>query len=81
VSSSQASGAPFTNTGLFTAEPSLNNGPIISDVTDLAQASPVEVTNEWIEERLVSLPHFINHLLNVFVVFFVSKIYFSFLIT
>uniref|UniRef100_A0A8C7QJX9 Heat shock transcription factor 1 n=1 Tax=Oncorhynchus mykiss TaxID=8022 RepID=A0A8C7QJX9_ONCMY len=49
--------APFTNTGLFTAEPSLNNGPIISDVTDLAQASPVEVTNEWIEESTSPLVH------------------------
>uniref|UniRef100_A0A8C7QH59 Heat shock transcription factor 1 n=1 Tax=Oncorhynchus mykiss TaxID=8022 RepID=A0A8C7QH59_ONCMY len=54
---SPASGAPFTNTGLFTAEPSLNNGPIISDVTDLAQASPVEVTNEWIEESTSPLVH------------------------
>uniref|UniRef100_A0A8C7DDW4 Heat shock transcription factor 1 n=1 Tax=Oncorhynchus kisutch TaxID=8019 RepID=A0A8C7DDW4_ONCKI len=53
----QASGAPFTSTGLFTAEPSLNNGPIISDVTDLAQASPVEVTNEWIEESTSPLVH------------------------
>ncbi|XP_064835957.1 heat shock factor protein-like isoform X1 [Oncorhynchus masou masou] len=52
-----ASGAPFTSTGLFTAEPSLNNGPIISDVTDLAQASPVEVTNEWIEESTSPLVH------------------------
>uniref|UniRef100_A0A8C8CN79 HSF-type DNA-binding domain-containing protein n=1 Tax=Oncorhynchus tshawytscha TaxID=74940 RepID=A0A8C8CN79_ONCTS len=53
----QASGTPFTSTGLFTAEPSLNNGPIISDVTDLAQASPVEVTNEWIEESTSPLVH------------------------
>uniref|UniRef100_A0A4W5N1R6 Heat shock transcription factor 1 n=1 Tax=Hucho hucho TaxID=62062 RepID=A0A4W5N1R6_9TELE len=53
----QASGSPFTSTGLFTAEPSLNNGPIISDVTDLAQASPVEVTNEWIEESTSPLVH------------------------
>ncbi|XP_070995468.1 heat shock factor protein 1-like isoform X3 [Oncorhynchus clarkii lewisi] len=52
-----ASGAPFTSTGLFTAEPSLNNGPIISDVTDLAQASPVEVTNEWVEESTSPLVH------------------------
>ncbi|XP_041759667.1 heat shock factor protein 1 isoform X1 [Coregonus clupeaformis] len=50
------SGAPFTSTGLFTAESSLN-GPIISDVTDLAQASPVEVTNEWIEESTSPLVH------------------------
>uniref|UniRef100_A0A6Q2ZH59 HSF-type DNA-binding domain-containing protein n=1 Tax=Esox lucius TaxID=8010 RepID=A0A6Q2ZH59_ESOLU len=36
---------------------SLKNGPIISDVTDLAQTSPVDVTNEWIEERTSPLVH------------------------
>uniref|UniRef100_A0A674DMZ1 Heat shock transcription factor 1 n=1 Tax=Salmo trutta TaxID=8032 RepID=A0A674DMZ1_SALTR len=45
------------STGLFTAESSLNNGPIISDVTDLAQASHVEGTNEWIEESTSPLVH------------------------
>uniref|UniRef100_A0A674EI23 Heat shock transcription factor 1 n=1 Tax=Salmo trutta TaxID=8032 RepID=A0A674EI23_SALTR len=54
---SVSSASPGTYTGLFTAEPSLNNGPIISDVTDLAQASPVEVTNEWIEESTSPLVH------------------------
>uniref|UniRef100_A0A674DNE8 Heat shock transcription factor 1 n=1 Tax=Salmo trutta TaxID=8032 RepID=A0A674DNE8_SALTR len=53
----QPSGSPFTSTGLFTAESSLNNGPIISDVTDLAQASHVEGTNEWIEESTSPLVH------------------------
>uniref|UniRef100_A0A8C7VIT6 Heat shock transcription factor 1a n=1 Tax=Oncorhynchus mykiss TaxID=8022 RepID=A0A8C7VIT6_ONCMY len=53
----QPSGSPFTSTGLFTAESSLNNGPIISDVTDLAQASHVEVTNEWMEESTSPLVH------------------------
>uniref|UniRef100_A0A4W5N2U0 Heat shock transcription factor 1 n=1 Tax=Hucho hucho TaxID=62062 RepID=A0A4W5N2U0_9TELE len=41
----------------ISVKPSLNNGPIISDVTDLAQASPVEVTNEWIEESTSPLVH------------------------
>uniref|UniRef100_A0A4W5N148 Heat shock transcription factor 1 n=1 Tax=Hucho hucho TaxID=62062 RepID=A0A4W5N148_9TELE len=36
---------------------SLNNGPIISDVTDLAQESHVEVTNEWMEESTSPLVH------------------------
>uniref|UniRef100_A0AAZ3NV18 HSF-type DNA-binding domain-containing protein n=1 Tax=Oncorhynchus tshawytscha TaxID=74940 RepID=A0AAZ3NV18_ONCTS len=56
-SSISPSGSPFTSTGLFTAESSLNNGPIISDVTDLAQASHVEVTNEWMEESMSPLVH------------------------
>ncbi|XP_029588546.1 heat shock factor protein 1 isoform X4 [Salmo trutta] len=56
-SSISPSGSPFTSTGLFTAESSLNNGPIISDVTDLAQASHVEGTNEWIEESTSPLVH------------------------
>ncbi|XP_070970925.1 heat shock factor protein 1-like isoform X2 [Oncorhynchus clarkii lewisi] len=56
-SSISPSGSPFTSTGLFTAESSLNNGPIISDVTDLAQASHVEVTNEWMEESTSPLVH------------------------
>ncbi|XP_064839057.1 heat shock factor protein 1-like isoform X3 [Oncorhynchus masou masou] len=56
-SSISPSGSPFTSTGLFTAESSLNNGPIISDVTDLAQASHVEVTNEWMEESASPLVH------------------------
>ncbi|NP_001118221.1 heat shock transcription factor 1a [Oncorhynchus mykiss] len=56
-SSISPSGSSFTSTGLFTAESSLNNGPIISDVTDLAQASHVEVTNEWMEESTSPLVH------------------------
>uniref|UniRef100_A0A4W5N3R0 Heat shock transcription factor 1 n=1 Tax=Hucho hucho TaxID=62062 RepID=A0A4W5N3R0_9TELE len=56
-SSISPSGSPFTSTGLFTAESSLNNGPIISDVTDLAQESHVEVTNEWMEESTSPLVH------------------------
>ncbi|XP_020360586.1 heat shock factor protein 1 isoform X3 [Oncorhynchus kisutch] len=56
-SSISPSGSPFTSTGLFTAESALNNGPIISDVTDLAQASHVEVTNEWMEESMSPLVH------------------------
>uniref|UniRef100_A0AAY5KZR1 HSF-type DNA-binding domain-containing protein n=1 Tax=Esox lucius TaxID=8010 RepID=A0AAY5KZR1_ESOLU len=53
----QASSTPFPNTAVYTSESSLKNGPIISDVTDLAQTSPVDVTNEWIEERTSPLVH------------------------
>ncbi|XP_034150675.1 heat shock factor protein 1 isoform X2 [Esox lucius] len=52
-----ASSTPFPNTAVYTSESSLKNGPIISDVTDLAQTSPVDVTNEWIEERTSPLVH------------------------
>ncbi|KAL0961919.1 hypothetical protein UPYG_G00333370 [Umbra pygmaea] len=52
-----ASGATFTNTAVYASESSLNNGPIISDVTDLAQSSPVEVNSDWIEERTSPLVH------------------------
>ncbi|KAJ7991726.1 hypothetical protein DPEC_G00286870 [Dallia pectoralis] len=50
-------GSPFTSTSVYTPESPLKNGPIISDVTDLAQTSPVEVTNDWVDERTSPLVH------------------------
>ncbi|XP_055074949.1 heat shock factor protein 1 isoform X4 [Misgurnus anguillicaudatus] len=46
----------FTGTGVFASEMPVNTGPIISDITDLAQSNPV-ATEEWIEDRTSPLVH------------------------
>lgn len=49
----QPSSTAFTGTGVFTSESPVNTGPIISDITELAQSDPV-ATEEWVEDRQVS---------------------------
>ncbi|XP_051527616.1 heat shock factor protein 1-like isoform X2 [Myxocyprinus asiaticus] len=46
----------FTGTGVFTSESPVKTGPIISDITELAQTNPV-ATEEWIEDRTSPLVH------------------------
>ncbi|XP_073677821.1 heat shock factor protein 1 isoform X2 [Garra rufa] len=50
------SSTAFTGTGVFTAESPVKTGPIISDITELAQSNPV-ATEEWIEDRTSPLVH------------------------
>ncbi|KAK3512050.1 hypothetical protein QTP70_028656 [Hemibagrus guttatus] len=45
-------GATFTATGIFSNNAPVKTGPIISDITDLAQSSPVSA-EEWIQDRQV----------------------------
>ncbi|KAJ8354240.1 hypothetical protein SKAU_G00218070 [Synaphobranchus kaupii] len=54
--SSAFSAASSTGENLVTPEVPVNSGPIISDITDLAQASPIEATNRWMEE-IIPLVH------------------------
>nr|AFM77715.1 heat shock transcription factor 1 [Carassius auratus] len=44
------SSTAFTGTGVFTSESPVKTGPIISDITELAQSDPV-ATEEWVEDR------------------------------
>ncbi|XP_051948410.1 heat shock factor protein 1-like isoform X3 [Xyrauchen texanus] len=50
------SSTAFTGTGVFTSESPVKTGPIISDITELAQSNPV-ATEEWIEDRTIPLIH------------------------
>ncbi|KAK2887584.1 hypothetical protein Q8A67_015812 [Cirrhinus molitorella] len=50
------SSTAFTGTGVFTAESPVKMGPIISDITELAQSNPV-ATEEWVEDRTSPLVH------------------------
>nr|AAK73747.1 heat shock transcription factor 1c [Danio rerio] len=50
------SSTAFTGTGVFSSESPVKTGPIISDITELAQSSPV-ATDEWIEDRTSPLVH------------------------
>uniref|UniRef100_A0A9J8B078 Heat shock transcription factor 1 n=1 Tax=Cyprinus carpio carpio TaxID=630221 RepID=A0A9J8B078_CYPCA len=50
------SSTAFTGTGVFTSESPVNTGPIISDITELAQSDPV-ATEEWVEDRTSPLVH------------------------
>lgn len=48
----QSPGATFTATGIFSNNAPVKTGPIISDITDLAQSGPASA-EEWIEDRQV----------------------------
>uniref|UniRef100_A0A671P3R7 Heat shock factor protein 1-like n=1 Tax=Sinocyclocheilus anshuiensis TaxID=1608454 RepID=A0A671P3R7_9TELE len=50
------SSTAFTGTGVFTSESPVKTGPIISDITELAQSNPV-ATEEWVEDRTSPLVH------------------------
>ncbi|XP_067280977.1 heat shock factor protein 1 isoform X2 [Pseudorasbora parva] len=50
------SSTAFTGTGVYTSESPVKTGPIISDITELAQSNPV-ATEEWIEDRTSPLVH------------------------
>ncbi|XP_026087622.1 heat shock factor protein 1-like isoform X2 [Carassius auratus] len=50
------SSTAFTGTGVFNSESLVKTGPIISDITELAQSNPV-ATEEWIEDRTSPLVH------------------------
>ncbi|XP_051519424.1 heat shock factor protein 1 isoform X2 [Myxocyprinus asiaticus] len=50
------SSTPFTGTSVFNSESPVKTGPIISDITELAQSNPV-ATEEWIEDRTSPLVH------------------------
>ncbi|XP_051991411.1 heat shock factor protein 1-like isoform X2 [Xyrauchen texanus] len=50
------SSTPFTGTSVFNSESPVKTGPIISDITELAQSNPV-ATEEWIEDRTIPLVH------------------------
>uniref|UniRef100_A0A4W4DTG4 HSF-type DNA-binding domain-containing protein n=1 Tax=Electrophorus electricus TaxID=8005 RepID=A0A4W4DTG4_ELEEL len=45
-----------TTHGLFSSSSPVNTGPIISDITDLSQSSPI-CTEEWVEDRTSPLVH------------------------
>ncbi|XP_058233420.1 heat shock factor protein 1 isoform X3 [Hemibagrus wyckioides] len=49
-------GATFTATGIFSNNAPVKTGPIISDITDLAQSGPASA-EEWIEDRTSPLVH------------------------
>ncbi|KAJ8386843.1 hypothetical protein AAFF_G00166380 [Aldrovandia affinis] len=52
-----ASPAAYAGASLFPSDSPVKSGPVISDVTDLAEASPDEVINEWKEDRRSPLVH------------------------
>ncbi|KAG7458237.1 hypothetical protein MATL_G00236040 [Megalops atlanticus] len=52
-----ASSTAFAGASLFPSDGTVKSGPIISDVTDLAQTSPAKVTEEWTEDRTSPLVH------------------------
>ncbi|MBN3297533.1 HSF1 protein, partial [Amia calva] len=52
-----ASTQPYTGTNLYSPDSPVQSGPIISDVTDLAQSSPSDTTEEWKEGRTSPLVH------------------------
>uniref|UniRef100_A0A672K869 HSF-type DNA-binding domain-containing protein n=1 Tax=Sinocyclocheilus grahami TaxID=75366 RepID=A0A672K869_SINGR len=56
LSVSTPSSTAFTGTGVFTSESPVKTGPIISDITELAQSNPV-ATEEWVEDRTSPLVH------------------------
>uniref|UniRef100_A0A672K628 HSF-type DNA-binding domain-containing protein n=1 Tax=Sinocyclocheilus grahami TaxID=75366 RepID=A0A672K628_SINGR len=56
LESSPPSSTAFTGTGVFTSESPVKTGPIISDITELAQSNPV-ATEEWVEDRTSPLVH------------------------
>ncbi|XP_048848821.1 heat shock factor protein 1 isoform X2 [Brienomyrus brachyistius] len=47
----------FGAANLFSSDDPMKSGPIISDVTDMSQSSPSEITDEWTEERTSPLVH------------------------
>ncbi|KAF7691004.1 heat shock factor protein 1 isoform X1 [Silurus meridionalis] len=49
-------GSTFTGTGIFSTNSPVKTGPIISDITDLAQSGPASA-DEWIEDRTSPLVH------------------------
>ncbi|XP_072532630.1 heat shock factor protein 1 isoform X2 [Salminus brasiliensis] len=49
-------GTAFSGTGIFSSNTPVKTGPIISDITDVAQSSPVN-TEDWIEDRTSPLVH------------------------
>ncbi|KAI4884254.1 hypothetical protein NFI96_014340 [Prochilodus magdalenae] len=46
----QPTGPSFAGTGIFSSSAPVKTGPIISDITDMAQSSPVD-REDWIEDR------------------------------
>ncbi|XP_015212965.2 heat shock factor protein 1 isoform X1 [Lepisosteus oculatus] len=52
-----SSAQPYTGANLYSADSPVNSGPIISDVTDVAQSSPSDTATEWSEERTSPLVH------------------------
>ncbi|XP_026883831.1 heat shock factor protein 1 isoform X2 [Electrophorus electricus] len=50
------SGMTYSGAGLFSSSSPVNTGPIISDITDLSQSSPI-CTEEWVEDRTSPLVH------------------------
>lgn len=48
----QSPGATFTGASIFSSNAPVKTGPIISDITDLAQSGPASA-EEWIEDRQV----------------------------
>lgn len=48
----QSSGTTFAGAGIFSSNAPVKTGPIISDITDLAQSGPASA-EEWIEDRQV----------------------------
>ncbi|XP_056597744.1 heat shock factor protein 1 isoform X2 [Triplophysa dalaica] len=50
------SSTAFTGTGVFASETSVNTGPIISDITELAQSNSV-ANEDWIEDRTSPVVH------------------------
>ncbi|XP_066530008.1 heat shock factor protein 1-like isoform X2 [Hoplias malabaricus] len=50
------SGTAFSGTGIFSSNAPVITGPIISDITDMAQSSPSD-KEEWIEDRTSPLVH------------------------
>ncbi|KAJ8273379.1 hypothetical protein GJAV_G00100940 [Gymnothorax javanicus] len=52
-----ASSAAYTGASIYPSDSPVNSGPIISDVTDLAQTSPSKVVSEWTEDRISPVVH------------------------
>ncbi|XP_076850157.1 heat shock factor protein 1 isoform X2 [Brachyhypopomus gauderio] len=50
------SGTAYSGAGVFSPSSPVNTGPIISDITDLSQSSPV-CADEWAEDRTSPLVH------------------------
>ncbi|XP_053468593.1 heat shock factor protein 1 isoform X1 [Ictalurus furcatus] len=49
-------GTTFSGSGIFSTNAPVKSGPIISDITDLAQSSPASA-DEWMEDRTSPLVH------------------------
>lgn len=56
----KASSPAYTAASLFPSDSPVKTGPIISDVTDLAQSSPAEVASEWTDDRQVLLTNIVD---------------------